>query len=395
MSVKFLHSRISKIISVAGIVTLLSALTTLLALAQENTGAPEGLFQSGREAGMGSYFPVQGRLTDSSGRPLNGTYDMTFRLYTESTGGTAICSDANSNVQVSNGLFSTKVWGDCQDVYNGQQLYLGIEVESDGEMSPRQGIYAVPYALTLKPRAIILGVNNSDATLHIENSGTGGRGLRVYATDTTSTNYAIVGASTSPLGYGGYFYNSAGGTGLKGESDSGAAIVAAGSGIIKSSAQSSIWISGNDARPYGSADTTVINLDSIGGIKIAPGTTVSNKNIVLPITIPGPLYGQEVKVVDMDIYFQTAANPDAIAAVLLRRQTGVCDTCFVDIKYEKVNHLCAAATNPTGCTLHYDLTANNILGSSSGILYLTIELSFESTSSWIDLGGVRLVLEHD
>jgi hypothetical protein len=395
MSRKFLHSRISKVITVVSIVILLSALTTLLALAQDNTGAPEGQLRTEREANMGSYIPVQGHLTDSSGNALNGTYDMTFRLYTDSVGGTAICSDTNSNVPVTNGLFSTEFWGNCTDAYNGQQLYLGIEVETDGEMSPRQAIDAVPFALSLKPRAVILGSNSSDATLHIENSGISGRGLRVYATDTTSTNYGIVGASVSPFGYGGYFYNSAGGTGLKAESDSGAAIVASGTGIIRSTAQSSIWISGNDARPYSSTDTTVINLDSIGGAKISPGTTVSNKNIVLPITIPGPLYGQEVKVVAMDIYFQTAANPDAIAAVLLRRQTGVCETCYVNIKYEKVNHLCAAAANTTGCTLHYDLDSNNILNSSSGILYLTLELSFESTSSWIDFGGIRLALEHD
>jgi len=143
---------------------------------------------------------------------------MTFRLYDVDTGGTALCSDTNS-VTVTNGLFNSEVWGNCQDDITGQQLYLSIQVGSDAEMAPRQPIYAVPYAWSLRPGANIIGAITSGPVVHIENSATTGRGLRVYATDTTSVNYGVVGASTSPNGYGGFFYNNAAGIGLWGYSN--------------------------------------------------------------------------------------------------------------------------------------------------------------------------------
>jgi hypothetical protein len=216
---KLIHSRPSKSLAILCIVLLLSALTTAIVLAQDGTGSEEGSDVSAQASNVNNYFPVQGRLTNASGNPLNGTYSMTFRLYDVVSGGTALCSDTNS-VTVGNGLFNTEVWGDCQDDITGQQLYLSIQVESDPEMSPRQAVYAVPYAWSLRPGAVIEGLLGSNAIVHIENSGISGRGLRVYATDTTSVNYGIVGASTSPNGFGGYFYNNAAGTALKAWSNS-------------------------------------------------------------------------------------------------------------------------------------------------------------------------------
>jgi len=80
-------------------------------------------------------------------------------------------------------------------------------------MSPREAIYPVPYAYSLRPGAIISG-STSVAILHIENHHASGRGVRSYAMSETGTNYGIVGASKSPDGYGGYYYNNGGGTGL-------------------------------------------------------------------------------------------------------------------------------------------------------------------------------------
>ena len=39
--------------------------------------------------------------------------------------------------------------------------------------------------------------------------------------------------------------------------------------------------------------------------------------------------------------------------------------------------------------------SNNILTADSGILYLTLELAFYSDTAWVEIGGVRLTLEHD
>ena len=81
----------------------------------------------------------------------------------------------------------------------------------------------------------------------------------------------------------------------------------------------------------------------------------------------------------------------------MRRQTGICATsgCYQSILSDSVDHVCDAANNPVGCTQTYALTANNVLTADSGILYLTLEFDFNSDSSYVELGGVRLTLEHD
>ena len=78
-----------------------------------------------------------------------------------------------------------------------------------------------------------------------------------------------------------------------------------------------MWISGNDVRAYGQANTTVIDLDTIGGAFIRRGFADGTKNVMLPITVPGPLYGQDVRVSGMDIYWKGQTEFDVITAVYL------------------------------------------------------------------------------
>ncbi|MCP4538240.1 MAG: hypothetical protein GY832_13960 [Chloroflexi bacterium] len=163
-----------------------------------------------------SIIPVQGRLTDDNGNPINGSRVMTFSLYPASSD-TPVCQDDN-NVDLDNGLFSANMDNCSSSDIDGKQLYMGIQVEGDAEMSSRQPIYPVPYAYTLRPAAIISG-STSVAILHVENWHTSGRGIRAYAMSEIGTNYAIVGGAKSPGGYGGYFYNSGSGIGLLGKTD--------------------------------------------------------------------------------------------------------------------------------------------------------------------------------
>ena len=169
---------------------------------------------AGPAHGQSNYIPVQGRLTDAIGVPLDGTYQLTFRLYDVVSGGTALCQ-SQGNTTVAGGLFSTYVNGTGCGI-DGRTLYLGIEVGTDGEMAPRLYVDNAVYAWTLRPGAIVKG-SSGVATVHIENAGASGRGLRAYATATSGLNYGVVGASTSPDGLGGYFYNVEDGVGLRAE----------------------------------------------------------------------------------------------------------------------------------------------------------------------------------
>ncbi|MCL4263910.1 MAG: hypothetical protein KJ069_11875 [Anaerolineae bacterium] len=366
------------------VVVLLLSLSVIWVSAQGDRPPRDPLIPDVPEVSS-DYIPIQGRLTDENGTPLNGTYDVTFRLYDVSSGGTALCERVRS-VTLTDGLFNTYFSGAGCSI-DGRQLYLGIEVEDDGEMVPRQYIDNVPVAWTLRPGAFISGTLGSNAILDIENWASNGRGLRAYAMDQTGINYGVVGASRSPNGYGGYFYNNGGGVAMR----------AGGTGIIQSEAPTYLWISGNGVRPYHQTDSTIIDMDTIGGALIYRGAAAGFKNVMLPITLPGTLYGQDVRVTDMDIYWQGNTDFDAITAVLLRRQTGVCSTsaCYASILQDTADHVCDVGNNSTGCVQHYDLTTNNVLTADSGVLYLTLELGFSGASTWIDLGGVRLTLEYD
>ncbi len=265
-------------------------------------------------------------------------------------------------------------------------------------MDPRQPIYAVPYAWSLRPNAVVIGTVDLDPILHLENSDPTGRGLNSYAMSTTGMNFGVVAASRSPDGFGGYFYNdgASGGTALWVDSSNGVAIKATGSGVIQSSALSYVWISGSGVRPYHQSDTTIIDMTTIGGARVYRGTAAGTRNVMLPITLPGPLYGQNVTVTGLDVYFLSNTADDGITSTLLRRQIGMCSTssCYRTILSDTSFYSCDDAVTPTGCSHHWDLSTNNILTSSSGVLYLTFELSFAGAANWVDIGGVRLTLEH-
>lgn len=200
---------------------VLLVLAAGLSLAQ-GPEPPEGAVgaegEVGAEAALSAAIPIQGRLTDNGGNPLDGSYNLTFRLYDVSLGGTALCEDTDL-VNVDNGLFDAKMDYCTASDIDGRQLYLGIEVGSDGEMTPRQPIYPVPYARSLRPGAVIS--TTGYPALHVESTSPSGRGLRAYASATSGTNYGVVGASKSPDGYGGYFYNTDSGIGVYGQSDAG------------------------------------------------------------------------------------------------------------------------------------------------------------------------------
>ncbi len=106
----------------------------------------------------------QGRLSDDSGIPVpDGDYQMTFFIYSSSTGGSPIWSETQ-NVATTDGIYSV-VLGlinelDPYDITGDR--YLGVKVESDSEMSPRQLLTAVPFALKAADSEALSGQSATD-----------------------------------------------------------------------------------------------------------------------------------------------------------------------------------------------------------------------------------------
>jgi hypothetical protein len=89
-------------------------------------------------------IPYQGRLASAGGVPLTGTYTMVFRLYAASSGGSPLWEEqwtGPNGVKISDGLFNVML-GSLTPVPNNvvidnSNLWLGITVNTDNEMSPR------------------------------------------------------------------------------------------------------------------------------------------------------------------------------------------------------------------------------------------------------------------
>ena len=145
-------------------------------------GADAGPLGGVRVAGVVTpLLQYQGRLTDpaTGASVADGNYTMTFRFYDVAGGGSSLWTETK-DVLVQGGVLNT-VLGDTtsldQDLFNGQELWLGIKVGADAEATPRQRVLAVAYALSLAPGAVI-EASSSDSILRLTNTGSG-EGLRV------------------------------------------------------------------------------------------------------------------------------------------------------------------------------------------------------------------------
>jgi len=156
------------------------------------------------EAAVSSKFSYQGVLKEN-GSPVTGSRDMTFRLYSDDTCSTQVGSDVvESGVQVTDGLFSVEL-DVTHSHFNGQGLWL--EVEVGGTKIGCQEILPVPYALSLRPGAQVIGEQTNWNAIYAYNTATtGGTTYGVYGrTDSGSFGASgVFGEATIGSSYGVY-----------------------------------------------------------------------------------------------------------------------------------------------------------------------------------------------
>jgi hypothetical protein len=91
----------------------------------------------------------QGRLLGSDGLPVSGSVSMTFAVYATPTGGTPLFSEVFT-VPLQDGYFSVQLGSSKPfppSLWDGSARYVGLEVNGDPEMVPREEVDSVPYAL--------------------------------------------------------------------------------------------------------------------------------------------------------------------------------------------------------------------------------------------------------
>jgi len=100
---------------------------------------------------QGTDFSYQGRLNDSNGVPVTGTYDFQFYLRDALTAGNPVgTTNSRPGIGVTNGLFAFSL--NFGNQFPGAARWLEINVRTNGgtytNMSPRYPLLAVPYAMT-------------------------------------------------------------------------------------------------------------------------------------------------------------------------------------------------------------------------------------------------------
>lgn len=110
----------------------------------------------------------QGRLAGSDGTPVNAPVQMVFAIYNVAAGGTAVWTETQT-VQVNNGIYAVALGAvtPIDPALIDGSLWLGVKVGTDAEMTPRQALHSVPFAL----RAAAVA---ADGPLNLTASGANG-----------------------------------------------------------------------------------------------------------------------------------------------------------------------------------------------------------------------------
>jgi hypothetical protein len=125
---------------------------------------------------QGTAFTYQGSLNDG-GALANGNYDFVFTLYNDAENSNEVASpETNLDVPVANGFFTTTL-DFSSPPWNGQPIWLQIQVRTNGSspfvlLTPRQPVTSTPYAIQSLNAAAATVANSANSVAASNVSGT-------------------------------------------------------------------------------------------------------------------------------------------------------------------------------------------------------------------------------
>ncbi len=314
----------------------------------------------------------QGYLTDSSGVPVDAIYDMVARLYDAEAGGTAEWGpETHNDVPVVAGLFNLVLGSTVvlnPDVFD-EALFLELTV--DGTVLPRQPLRTTAYAFGLVPGAEVEGAPPAGTTYALsvanETGVATGRGFfasgpqyGIYARETGSGDIGIYTPDyVRALGY-------------------------------RSGADSYVFVPGHEIIPPDGFNESTVKLDAETGGRLAIRTAAAgvNKSVYLPIQVPSVLFGQNVTIEQIQLYYELSdPNNSYITQVFLEQR---------DLADGTINILLNSATDlkGTGVRSAAFTPTDATLSSSTGPLTFRILSNFQDTTDAVRIYGIRLRLGH-
>jgi hypothetical protein len=347
------------------------------------------------QAAVGTAFTYQGRLTDN-GVPADGVYDFRFILYDAASNGTQVGSMVpKENTAVTDGVFTVEL-DFSSGIFTGEARYLEIGVRPGDSgsifttLSPRQELTPAPYALSLRPGAVVDNASGTGHGLEVRSSGSHGSGSALWA-ESEDPNGIAIWAHNESSDVTLVTRNAGTGDLIKGFGGDGGEdeFRVQNDGTIMSKAHSYVFVPGTAFVRDKEFDPIRWNCTINGGVQIWSGESGSHNRLIhIPITLPAVLYGQQVDVYGIAIYYICEnGSSNYITATELRKQTDAASS--VDLWISDTDHSSEAAS-----WYGTPLIANNALGMSQGILDLSLLLHFENNTEYVQIGGVRLDLVH-
>ncbi|WP_224368513.1 hypothetical protein [Hyalangium versicolor] len=113
-----------------------------------------------RAASLSRQMTFQGRLIRADSSPETAPQDLHFALYATATGGSPLWEESHPATPVTNGYYAVVLGASTPlpaSVLNGQQLYLGVSIVGQSELTPRLPVASVPYALRSEDSNLLEG----------------------------------------------------------------------------------------------------------------------------------------------------------------------------------------------------------------------------------------------
>ncbi len=126
--------------------------------------------------GINKEINFQGKVVNTDGTNVaNANYNFVFSIYSQQAPGGSVIWTENKSLTVTDGIFQTNL-GDVTSLpasvdFNTDNIYLGINFNSNGEMVPRVKFTAAPYAMNAA-KVGGLTVTDTTGTLTIQNGKT-------------------------------------------------------------------------------------------------------------------------------------------------------------------------------------------------------------------------------
>lgn len=160
-------------------------------------------------AAIPALINYQGKLTDSTGANVaDAVYTIKFSIYDVASGGTALWSETVP-IQVTKGVFNHTLGSDVtlpSNIFSGSDRWLGIKVNLDAEMSPRQRITSNAYNFNTLTADYSLNsdlLDSMNSTDYVNSGGdtiTGSLNIEGYLT--VGSNALFVDAFNNRVGIG-------------------------------------------------------------------------------------------------------------------------------------------------------------------------------------------------